>query len=421
VEGILAMMIPLTALFIPIYVVKRRYDLREQERRQQLASGTTNHELEAMREERKLLQARIENLESIVCSVDHELNLRIEKLLSESAALGPGSPQSAPAKVDLAEAAEVVSAAAGASKSAHAPTAAAPLSPPPGATAAEAPKPRRAERRAHADSFAAGARIGDRYRVERLIGRGGMGAVYLAHDEVLGDLVALKLISSAWSTDPEAATARFRREASAARRISSPNVIRIHDLGETRDGLLFISMEYVAARTLADLLDARGSLTIDDTRDIIRQVCDGLEAAHNAGVIHRDLKPQNILVGERNAVKIIDFGLAKTTFLGEMTATGLILGTPQYMSPEQVRGRPVDARSDIYALGALTYHTLTGRPPFNGDTPIAVTFAACTEPAVDPRELRSDVPAVLAKAILAALAKEPSERLQSVAEFRKAL
>jgi eukaryotic-like serine/threonine-protein kinase len=418
VEGILAMMIPLTALFIPIYVVKRRYDLREQERRHQLGSGDMDNQLEAMREERKLLQARIENLESIVCSVDHELNLRFEKLLSESAAQGPGAPQSASPEVELAE---VASAGAVASKSAHAPTAAAPLSPPPGATAAEAPRPRRVERRAHADAFAAGARIGDRYRVERLIGRGGMGAVYLAHDEVLGDLVALKLISSAWSTDPEAAIARFRREASAARRISSPNVIRIHDLGETRDGLLFISMEYVAARTLADLLDARGSLTIDDTRDIIRQVCDGLEAAHGAGVIHRDLKPQNILVGERNAVKIIDFGLAKTTFLGEMTATGLILGTPQYMSPEQVRGRPVDARSDIYALGALTYHTLTGRPPFNGDTPIAVTFAACTEPAVDPRELRSDVPAVLAKAILAALAKEPSERLQSVADFRRAL
>jgi eukaryotic-like serine/threonine-protein kinase len=413
------MLIPLTALFIPIYVVKRRYDLREQERRHQLASGDTHKELEAMREERKLLQARIENLESIVCSVDHELNLRLEKLLAESAALPPAPPPDAPLAKEPAEA--TAAAGAGASKSAHAPTAAARLSPPPGATAAEAPRPRRTERRAHADSFVAGARIGDRYRVERLIGRGGMGAVYLAHDEVLGDLVALKLISSAWSTDPEAAIERFRREASAARRVSSPNVIRIHDLGETRDGLLFISMEYVAARTLADLLDARGSLTIDDTRDIIGQVCDGLEAAHNAGVIHRDLKPLNILVGERNAVKIIDFGLAKTTFLGQMTATGLILGTPQYMSPEQVKGRPVDARSDIYALGALTYHAVTGRPPFDGDTPIAVTFAACTEAPVDPRELRSDVPAVLAKAILAALAKEPSDRLQSVSEFRSAL
>ena len=120
-------------------------------------------------------------------------------------------------------------------------------------------------------------------------------------------------------------------------------------------------------------------------------------------------------------MKIIDFGLAKTSFMGEMTATGLILGTPQYMSPEQVKGRPVDARTDIYALGALTYHVVTGRPPFAGDTPIAVSFAACTEAPADPRSLRADVPARLAEAILKALAKEPGDRLQTVKAFRSAL
>lgn len=138
-------------------------------------------------------------------------------------------------------------------------------------------------------------------------------------------------------------------------------------------------------------------------------------------MIHRDLKPQNVLVGERNAVKIIDFGVAKTTFLGDMTATGLILGTPQYMSPEQVKGSSVDARSDIYALGALAYHALTGRPPFEGDTPIAIGFAVCTQEPADPRSLREDLPARAAEAIGSALAKEPSQRPQTVGAFRDSM
>src|SRR5690606_7507931 len=137
--------------------------------------------------------------------------------------------------------------------------------------------------------------------------------------------------------DPKALIERFRREAAAARKVSSPNVIRIHDLGEATGGLLYLSMEYFAGKTLAELVRARGPLGKHDLRDIIGQICDGIEAAHQAGVVHRDLKPQNVLVGERNAVKIIDFGLAKTGFMSGLTATGLLLGTPHYMSPEQVR------------------------------------------------------------------------------------
>ncbi|MBL9020384.1 MAG: serine/threonine protein kinase, partial [Myxococcales bacterium] len=152
-------------------------------------------------------------------------------------------------------------------------------------------------------------------------------------------------------------------------------------------------------------------------RDMLKQIVLGLEAAHAAGVVHRDLKPSNVLVGERGAVKIIDFGLA-TTAVGEgLTATGAILGTPHYMAPEQVRGKPVDARTDVYALGALAYHLVCGRPPFSGDNAIAIGFAHLSESPLPPRQIRKDVPANLEAAILAALAKSPDERPASARAF----
>jgi serine/threonine-protein kinase len=259
--------------------------------------------------------------------------------------------------------------------------------------------------------------LAQRYRVQRLLGKGGMGAVYLADDEVLGELVALKVISSAFAVDEQAMIARFRREAAAARKVSSPNVIRIHDLGEARPGLLYLSVEYFAGRTLSDVIAQRGLVPIDDARDMLKQITNGLEAAHAAGVVHRDLKPSNVLIGERGAVKIIDFGLA-TTAVGEgLTATGAILGTPHYMAPEQVRGKPVDARTDVYALGALAYHLVCGRPPFHGDNAIAIGFAHLSEPPPPPRQIRKDVPANLEAAILAALAKSPDERPASARAF----
>ncbi|HEY0987707.1 MAG TPA: serine/threonine-protein kinase, partial [Kofleriaceae bacterium] len=259
--------------------------------------------------------------------------------------------------------------------------------------------------------------LAQRYRIQRLLGKGGMGAVYLAEDEVLGELVALKVISSAFAADEVAMVARFRREAAAARKVSSPSVIRIHDLGEARPGLLYLSMEYFAGRTLTEIIAQRGVVPLKDVQDMLQQIGAGLEAAHQVGVIHRDLKPSNILVGERGMVKIIDFGLATTQVSDGLTATGTMLGTPHYMAPEQVRGRPVDARTDIYALGALAYHLVCGRPPFAGDTPIAIGFAHISEPIVAPRLLRKDVPPALEAAIVAALSKAPEDRPATAKAF----
>jgi serine/threonine-protein kinase len=234
---------------------------------------------------------------------------------------------------------------------------------------------------------------------------------------VLGELVALKVISSAFASDEPAMVARFRREAAAARKVSAPTVIRIHDLGEARPGVLYLSMEYFAGRTLTEVIAQRGLVPIADVQDILGQVASGLEAAHAAGVIHRDLKPSNVLVGERGAVKIIDFGLATVATGAGLTATGAILGTPLYMAPEQVRGKPVDARSDIYSLGALAYHLVTGRPPFSGENAIAIGFAHVSETPTPPRELRKDCPPALDATIVAALAKEPSARPASAKAF----
>jgi serine/threonine-protein kinase len=259
----------------------------------------------------------------------------------------------------------------------------------------------------------------DRYRLERELGRGGMGAVYLASDEVLGELVALKVIASASAPWDPTLVERFRREAAAARRISSPNVIRLHDIGEARPGLLYLSMEYFPGRTLAEVITQRGVVPIASCRDYLEQICAGLTAAHDAGVVHRDLKPQNVMVGERDAVKIIDFGLAKARAEDGLTATGALLGTPLYMAPEQIRGKTVDARADIYALGALAFHLVTGRPPLTGENAIAIGFAHLSEVPPRAKTLRPDIPDAWDDAIAKSLEKAPADRLPSATAFRE--
>lgn len=383
----------------PAYWIKRRYDLKEKS----IEGGgkVDQKRLEASEHERKLLRERVENLEAIVTNVDYELNLRIARLasVSQAAQLPAGDPP--PDEADPATGRTLTQGGK--------------------ADAADIARKAEALREATAPPLQLGQVLGQRYRVNRLLGRGGMGAVYLADDEVLGEPVALKVISSQFSADRRELVDRFRREASAARKVSHGNVIRIHDLGEAEGGLLYLSMEYFPGKTLGDILTTRGALSDRDVGDIVGQICEGLDAAHDAGVVHRDLKPQNVLVGERNAVKLIDFGLAKTTVMASMTATGIMLGTPYYMSPEQVRGKEVDARSDIYSLGALVYHAVTGEPPFSGDNPIAIGFAHCSDTPRRPKELRGNLSDGLDDMIMRALEKDPRDRPHSASEFREAL
>jgi tetratricopeptide (TPR) repeat protein len=210
--------------------------------------------------------------------------------------------------------------------------------------------------------------FGPRYRVVGAIGKGGMGVVFRAHDTVLDVDVALKVVRDA---DQEAAMARFHREIALARKITSPNVLRVYDLAE-HDGLCFLSMEFVDGTDLAALLRTSGKLPLPRALQIFRQVCIGLVAAHEQGVVHRDLKPQNVLVDKDDRVRVADFGLARSIADSGMTASGAILGSPAYMSPEQVRGDPADERSDIYSLGVLLYQLVAGETPFRAETPHAV-------------------------------------------------
>jgi serine/threonine-protein kinase len=329
------------AFGIPLTALKYRFE--ERKRKLELEAGRggggDSDDTKRLGEENKLLRERVENLESIVCSVDFELNQKLSKVIDEqrSMIMLPGGKPAA--KDDAANARTVVPAVVSepVSPALERTTTAQPVSP---------------NAKPLTTTLEPGQVIAQRYRVQRLLGKGGMGAVYLADDEVLGELVALKVISSAFAADEASMVARFRREAAAARKVSSPNVIRIHDLGEARPGLLYLSMEYFSGRTLAEVIAQRGVVALKDAQDMLGQIATGLEAAHVAGVIHRDLKPSNVLVGERGAIKIIDFGLATTAMADGLTATGAILGSPHYMAPEQVRGKGVDAQRHLRARRA---------------------------------------------------------------------
>jgi len=257
-----------------------------------------------------------------------------------------------------------------------------------------------------------------RYQVEREVGRGGMGTVYRALDVMVGDVVALKVLdaSVAPSTDQ---LEWFRREVRLARRITHPNVARTHDMGE-QSGSHFITMEFVEGTTLHDLLggDAQGgehgrrqALGLVQGVRIAAAVCDGLAAAHAAGVVHRDLKPANVLIERGGRVVLTDFGIARALSDEQAGArTQGVVGTPQYMAPEQLSGTPVDGRADLYAMGLMLFEMLTGVLPFSGGTPLAAALARLTEQPPDPRMLRPGLPDPLAALILECLAREPGGR-----------
>lgn len=262
-----------------------------------------------------------------------------------------------------------------------------------------------------------GALFAARYRVEAQIGRGGMGTVYRVLDEKLGEAVALKLLT----LQSERAIERFLREVRLARRVTHPNVARTHDLGE-QGGVHFLTMEYVRGTPLDDLLDERGALSAERLREIGAQIADGLAAAHGAGVVHRDLKPANVLVAEDGRVVLTDFGIARATSAESGTQTGTLIGTPHYMSPEQVMGKTADERSDLYALGLMLYEMATGVLPFDeADTPIGIAMARLHRTPSDPREHVAGLPSDLADLILRCLAREPDARPQSALDARAAI
>ncbi len=219
---------------------------------------------------------------------------------------------------------------------------------------------------ASGSALSPGTVLGIRYEIVQLLGQGGMGAVYKARDLELDRLVALKVIRPEMAVNPEILR-RFKQELILARQITHRNVIRIFDLGEA-DGIKFITMEYIEGQDLKSLMTEKGKLSFEETAGIIEQVCLALEAAHAEGVVHRDLKPQNIMIDKQGKAAVMDFGIARSMEPGGMTQTGMLVGTPDYMSPEQVMGEHVDARSDLFTLGVILYELLTGSIPYKADT-----------------------------------------------------
>ena len=244
-----------------------------------------------------------------------------------------------------------------------------------------------------------------------------MAKVFLGSDTVLGRTVAIKMLAPQFADD-DGFVKRFRREAQAAASISHPHIVSVFDTGSD-DGLHYIVMEYVEGKTLAEYLVGGGRIMPDRAIDIAMDVCSALEAAHAQGVIHRDIKPGNIMLNERGEVKVTDFGIARVTTTAETVAqTAAILGTASYLSPEQAQGLPVDGRSDIYSLGCVLFEMVTGRPPFLGDSPVAVASKQVLEHPIPPSRLNPDVTADLDAVILRALAKNPANRYQSAEEMR---
>lgn len=261
-----------------------------------------------------------------------------------------------------------------------------------------------------------GQQIGERYRLIQRIGAGGMADVWSAQDSMLGRTVALKFLHERFAQDTQFVE-RFRREAQAAAGLQHPNVVGVYDRGE-HEGRHWIAMEYVEGASLKDLI-ARG-LTVAEAVEIVRQVLTGARFAHERGIVHRDLKPHNVLVDSEGRARVTDFGIARAG-ASEITQTGSVLGTAQYLSPEQAQGLEVGAPSDLYSIGVILYEALTGRVPFDGDSAVAVALKQVSERPRPPSELNPQVPPALDAVVLRALAKDPAERFASADEFLQAL
>ncbi len=260
--------------------------------------------------------------------------------------------------------------------------------------------------------------VGGRYRVVRKLGGGGMADVYLCEDLTLGRHVAVKVLLQRYLSDPTFVE-RFRREAKAAAGLNQQNLVSIHDWGEV-DGTYYIVMEYVEGETLKDLIRRRGRLSGNEAVAVAMQLLAAVEFAHRSGIVHRDIKPQNVMLDRDGTVKVMDFGIARAGDSG-MTEAGSILGTAQYLAPEQAKGHPVDERSDLYSVGVVLYEMLTGTVPFKGDSAVTVALKHVSEVPREPAELVPGMPYALNQIVLKAMAKAPADRYQSAAEFARDL
>jgi len=274
-----------------------------------------------------------------------------------------------------------------------------------------------------------GQTLAEKYLIEQLIKRGGMGSVYRGKHVMMDKTVAVKVLRPSLAGD-DVVVARFSREAKAASRISHPHAVSVTDFGEAENGVVFLVMEYLEGRTLKDLIRSEGAMTLDRAVEIVRQVSGALDAAHQQGVIHRDLKSENIMLTQTNGgdwAKVLDFGIAKIQQPegardNDITAANLVIGTPQYMSPEQCsQAGPIDARSDVYSLGVIVFEMLAGRVPFTGESPTVIMMKQVGDEATSILDLRPDLPASIDNLIKKALAKKPSERFQTAGALSEAL
>ncbi|MEZ6087320.1 MAG: serine/threonine-protein kinase [Pirellulaceae bacterium] len=265
------------------------------------------------------------------------------------------------------------------------------------------------------DNDLTGLQIGD-LQILRRLGRGGMADVYLAMHRSLGRQVAVKILRASLANDQNYVE-RFRREARAAAKLSHPNIIQVYDVGQS-EGRYFISQEFVDGRNLRETIDRTGPLSLEQAVSVLLGVADALQAASAQGITHRDIKPENIMLSQSGEVKVADFGLARIAtpdFHGDLTQVGLTLGTPLYMSPEQVQGKSVDVRSDLYSLGVTMFHLLTGRPPFEADTPLAIAVKHLHDvpPPISSLRMDDHTPAWLDEVIARLMHKEPDRRFKS--------
>ena len=264
-----------------------------------------------------------------------------------------------------------------------------------------------------------GQKINDRYEIIRMIGEGGMANVYLAQDTILDRKVAVKILRGDLAGD-EKFVRRFQREAISASSLTHPNIVEMYDVGED-DGKYFIVMEYVDGKTLKSLIKRRGSLTLPEVIDIMMQLTSGLACAHDSYIIHRDIKPQNIMILDDGKVKITDFGIAMALNSNELTQTNSVMGSVHYLPPEQANGNGATIKSDIYSLGILMFELLTGKLPFKGENAVEIAIKQMKEQIPSVCKINPDIPQSVENIILKACAKNPKNRYDNVLEMREDL